>query len=105
MTEDIFRVVTVVDAPEFLELLSSAFQSLKVSGIDWLSTNADLAMVTEYIVNSSAFVLERNGKLISTITVRFPCESSSPPSKYPCVWWLATAPELAGQGIGDQLSV
>ncbi|RZM46920.1 GNAT family N-acetyltransferase, partial [Klebsiella pneumoniae] len=27
MTEDIFRVATVDDAPEFLELLSSAFQS------------------------------------------------------------------------------
>lgn len=72
MTEDIFRVATVDDAPEFLELLSSAFQSVKELGIDWPSTNADLAMVTENIVNSSAFVLERNGKLISTITVRFP---------------------------------
>ncbi|EHL2642873.1 GNAT family N-acetyltransferase, partial [Listeria monocytogenes] len=29
MTEDIFRVATVDDAPEFLELLSSAFQSVK----------------------------------------------------------------------------
>lgn len=86
MTEDIFRVATVDDAPEFLELLSSAFQSVKELGIDWPSTNADLAMVTENIVNSSAFVLERNGKLISTITVRFPWESSSPPSKYPFVW-------------------
>lgn len=74
MTEDIFRVATVDDAPEFLELLSSAFQSVKELGIDWPSTNADLAMVTENIVNSSAFVLERNGKLISTITVRFPWE-------------------------------
>ncbi|EMV0459989.1 GNAT family N-acetyltransferase [Listeria monocytogenes] len=103
MTEDIFRVATVDDAPEFLGLLSSAFQSVKELGIDWPSTNADLAMVTENIVNSSAFVLERNGKLISTITVRFPWESSAPPSKYPFVWWFATAPELAGQGIGDKL--
>ncbi|MBC8824691.1 GNAT family N-acetyltransferase, partial [Escherichia coli] len=51
MTEDIFRVATVDDAPEFLELLSSAFQSVKELGIDWPSTNADLAMVTENIVN------------------------------------------------------
>ena len=60
-------------------------------------------MVTENIENHSAVVLERDGRLLSTITIRFPWESDTPPSKYPFVWWFATLPELKGQGIGSKL--
>ncbi|MFS3915223.1 GNAT family N-acetyltransferase [Bacillus australimaris] len=103
MSRDIFRIATEEDAPAFLELLSSAFKPLGEMGIDWPSTNATLEMVTENITQSVAVVLERDGRLISTITIRFPWESTQPVSGYPFVWWFATAPDLAGQGIGNKL--
>ncbi|TRZ40642.1 GNAT family N-acetyltransferase [Niallia circulans] len=103
MSEDIFRIATKEDAPAFLELLSSAFKSVGELGINWPSTRATLEMVTENIVNSTAVVLERDGRLISTLTIRFPWESTAPVSGYPFVWWFATAPDLSGQGIGNKL--
>ncbi|QXE03260.1 GNAT family N-acetyltransferase [Terribacillus sp. DMT04] len=103
MSKDIFRIATEADAPAFLELLSSAFKPLGEMGIDWPSTRATLEMVTDNIKNSTAVVLERDGRLLSTITIRFPWESTSPVSGYPFVWWFATAPDLAGQGIGNKL--
>ncbi len=103
MSEDIFRLAEKKDAPEFLELLYSAFQPIRNLEIDWPSARADIDMVTENIENHSAVVLERDGRLLSTITIRFPWESDTPPSKYPFVWWFATLPELKGQGIGEIL--
>lgn len=103
MSEDIFRIATEADAPQFLELLSSAFKPVGELGINWPSTNATLEMVTENINKSTAVVMERDGKLIATITIRFPWESTSPVSGYPFVWWFATSPELQGQGIGNKL--
>lgn len=103
MSEDIFRLAEKKDAPEFLELLYSAFQPIRNLEIDWPSARADIDMVTENIENHSAVVLERDGRLLSTITIRFPWESDTPPSKYPFVWWFATLPELKGQGIGSKL--
>lgn len=103
MSKDIFRIAKVEDAPQFLELLSSAFKPVGELGINWPSTNATIEMVTENIKNSTAIVLERDGKLISTITIRFPWESTQPVSGYPFVWWFATAPHLAGQGVGNKL--
>ncbi|KJJ43394.1 acetyltransferase [Bacillus subtilis] len=103
MSEDIFRLATVEDAPELLKLVNSAFQPVRQLDIDWPSTRADIHMVSENIENHSAIVLERDGKLISTITIRFPWESEKPPSKYPFVWWFATLPEYKGRGAGSKL--
>lgn len=103
MTTNIFRLAEVEDAPAFLQLLRDAFEPIRDLGIDWPSANATLELVTENITRSSAFVLERDGEIISTITIRFPWESNNPPSKYPFVWWFATKPELKGQGVGNKL--
>ncbi len=77
MSKDIFRLATVEDAPELLKLVNSAFQPIRRLDIDWPSTRADIHMVSENIENHSAVVLERDGKLISTITIRFPWESET----------------------------
>lgn len=103
MSNDIFRIATKEDAPAFLELMNTAFKPLADMGIDWPSTRATLEMVTENIEKSTAVVLERDGRLISTITIRFPWESTTPVSGYPFVWWFATAPDLSGQGVGNKL--
>ncbi|MGP7817226.1 GNAT family N-acetyltransferase [Niallia sp. 01092] len=103
MSKDIFRIATEEDAPAFFELLSSAFEPIRDLGINWPSANATIETVTENIVKSTAIVLERDGKIISTITIRFPWESTTPVSGYPFVWWFATAPNLKGQGVGNKL--
>ena len=46
MSEDIFRLAEKKDAPEFLELLYSAFQPIRNLEIDWPSARADIDMVT-----------------------------------------------------------
>ncbi len=67
MSEDIFRLAEKKDAPEFLELLYSAFQPIRNLEIDWPSARADIDMVTENIENHSAVVLERDGRLLQPL--------------------------------------
>lgn len=102
MGKDRLRVATIADAPAYLKLIQEAFQEVKDYGIDWPSTNATLESVTENIEKSMALVLERDGRLISTITIKQPWESRTPVSNYPFLWWFATANDYRGQGIGKQ---
>lgn len=100
MGKDRLRIATKEDAPAYLALIQEAFQEVKDYGIDWPSTNATLASVTENIETGITLVLERDGCLISTITIRQPWESETPITNYPFLWWFATANDYRGQGIG-----
>lgn len=102
MGKDRLRIATKADAPAFLELIQQSFQEVKDYGIDWPSTNATLESVIENIETGIALALERDGRLISTITVRQPWEHETPISRYPFLWWFATADDLKGQGIGKK---
>lgn len=103
MSEDIIRVATLEDAEEFLKLMKTAFKPLKDLGIEWPSVNVELEDVQKNISESTAYVLEKNGEIVSTITVRFPWDDEISVSGYPFVWWFATKPEYKGQGLGDKL--
>lgn len=102
MSEGIIRVATKEDAPALLDLIQTAFKEVKEYGIEWPSTNATLEMVTENIERSVALLYEIKGELVSTITIRLPWESETPVSRYPFLWWFATANAYRGQGIGKK---
>lgn len=103
MSNDVIRVATIDDAPEFLKLMKAAFKPLGEMGIEWPSVNVELDDVKQNIIDSTAYVLERDGEILSTITIRFPWDENISISGYPFVWWFATKPEYKGQGLGDQL--
>ncbi|WP_338400244.1 GNAT family N-acetyltransferase [Staphylococcus pseudintermedius] len=48
-------------------------------------------------------MLEVEGKIVSTLSIRFPWEPSQPVSKYPFVWWFATDPDYGGVGYGNEM--
>lgn len=103
MGEEIIRLATLNDVDPFHELIKKSFQSIKDLGITWPSTRADHTMIAENIQNNAAYVLEKDGKLISTITIRFPWEGEEPISQYPFVWWFGTDPAYANKGYGNRL--
>ncbi|WP_020006465.1 GNAT family N-acetyltransferase [Salinicoccus albus] len=103
MSEDTIRVATKNDAEELLELMREAFEPLKNLGIEWPSVYVDLETMTNNIERSTTYVLERDDKIASTITIRFPWEEGMDISGYPFLWWFATKPEYKGQGLGGKL--
>lgn len=103
MSKEIIRIATLDDAEEFLGLMQAAFKPLGELGIEWPSVHATLEDVEKNISRSTAYVLERDGELLSTITIKFPWDEESSVSGYPFVWWFATKPECKGQGLGNKL--
>lgn len=104
MMSDIhIRVANQDDAVEIQQLMYEAFTPLREMGIQWPSVNATVEMVEDNIETGTAFVLENEQEIISTITVRYPWESEDRVSIYPFVWWFATKPSYGGQGMGSRL--
>ncbi|MGS4198809.1 GNAT family N-acetyltransferase [Staphylococcus pseudintermedius] len=103
MSQVNIRMATLDDAEALHKLMHRAFTPLREVGIDWPSVNATLEMIQDNIQNNAAYVLEVEGKIVSTLSIRFPWEPSQPVSKYPFVWWFATDPDYGGVGYGNQM--
>lgn len=103
MSSPQIRMATLQDAPELQKLMHRAFTPLREAGIDWPSVNADLEMIEKNIKYNAAYVLEQDGRLISTLSIRFPWEPKHKVSQFPFVWWFATDPDFGGKGYGNQL--
>lgn len=103
MAQVSIRMATLEDAETLHRLMYRAFTPLRKAGIDWPSVNATLEMIEKNITRNAAYVLEEDGRIISTLSIRFPWEPSRPVSKYPFIWWFATDPDDAGKGYGNQL--
>ncbi|NJH81678.1 GNAT family N-acetyltransferase [Staphylococcus hyicus] len=97
------RMSTLQDAKTLQDLMFRAFTPLREAGIDWPSVHADIDMIEKNIKYNAAYVLEKDGKIVSTLSIRFPWEPKYKVSQFPFIWWFATDPDYGGQGYGDQL--
>lgn len=97
------RLATYGDWDEYLSLIKEAYVPLKELGIDWPSVRVDLDAAKKNLESNSTYVLEKDGEIASTVTIRFPWESAEFDSRYPFIWWFATKPKFKGQGIGRTL--
>ncbi|WP_251517590.1 MULTISPECIES: GNAT family N-acetyltransferase [Staphylococcus] len=103
MSDYNIRIADTSDAEEIQAIMYDAFTPLRDLGIDWPSVNASVSDVKKNIIDNTTFVLEIEGEIISTITVRYPWGGKRRISIYPFVWWFATKPSYDGQGIGSYL--
>lgn len=103
MTERI-RIAKPEEAELLHGLLQRAYAPLIPQGIHFTITRASVADVRATIVNESTFVLESDGQLVATLTVRFPwTESSRQLAPWPFLHWFAVDPAFKGQGYGSRI--
>ncbi|MBC1984260.1 GNAT family N-acetyltransferase [Listeria booriae] len=101
---DVIRLATLDDAAIVHDVSIRGYKPLKDMDIKFVGATADLATVEENIRRNANYVLERDGRIIATVTVAFPWalgERSIQP--YPFIWWFAVDPEFKRQGIGTAL--
>lgn len=98
-------MATLEDADALQTLMYRAFTPLREAGIDWPSVNADIEMIEKNIKYNAAYVLEKDGEIISTLSIRFPWEPKYKVSQFPFIWWFATNPDFEGKGYGKQLMI
>ncbi|WP_285768796.1 GNAT family N-acetyltransferase [Peribacillus sp. SI8-4] len=99
----LIRLATVKDAPEVLSLTLRAYAPIRNLKIKFLAATADLQLVTNNIRRNLTYVLERDGQIVSTVTVRHPWNDPEHFSPYPFIWWFAVDPLFKQKGIGSAL--
>jgi GNAT superfamily N-acetyltransferase len=98
-----FRIATVEDAPVLLDLSLRAYKPIRELGINFAAATADLPLVEKNIRNNMCLVMEADGAILSTISIRMPWGPSPGPYGVPHLWWFASEPDTDRKGIGREM--
>ncbi|NEW05096.1 GNAT family N-acetyltransferase [Paenibacillus sp. SYP-B3998] len=96
---DKYRLATNADAEMMLEVISQAYESIRELGIAFRAASADLDMISENIINSSCYVLEIDGSIVATISLK----NLEEVTDLPFLYWFAVLPSYKNQGVGNRL--
>jgi len=98
-----FRLATLEDAPAVLDLTLRAYKPIREMGINFAAATADLALVERNIKYNMCLLMEEEGRILSTISIRMPWGPQPGPFGLPHFWWFATDPDVGGKGIGRKM--
>ncbi|MDQ0246675.1 GNAT superfamily N-acetyltransferase [Bacillus fengqiuensis] len=96
---EIYRLATLADAEELLDVTLRAYEPIRRLGIKFPAATADIDLVKHNITNHSCYILEYNGSIAATISIRLFEEVTD----LPCVWWFAVDPVYKKQGFGSKI--
>ena len=98
-----YRLAKKQDAPTLQQLLVQAYASNTEVGIHFAAAHADIAMAEKHINNNVCYLLEDEGLLLGTVSLRMPWGPQPGPIGLPHIGWLAVSPTAGKKGIGGQL--
>ncbi|MFB7814134.1 GNAT family N-acetyltransferase [Paenibacillus chitinolyticus] len=96
---EIFRLAGENDTGQLLTLIEGAYQSIRDLNIDFRATRADYDFVRTNSVENACYVLERDGRISATLSVKYMEEVSV----YPFLFMLAVHPAEQSRGVGSRL--
>lgn len=97
------RLAIVKDKEELRELILRAYAPIRELGINFAATTADLELVEKNIKNNMCYVLEEDGRIIGTCSLRMPWGLQPGPCGFPHIYWFAVDPDLKKKGVGSFL--
>lgn len=98
-----FRLATLQDAEEILAVSLRAYEPIRKLGIHFAAATADLTLVQRNIQNNACYVMEEDGQILATVSIRMPWGLQPGPLGYPHIWWFAVEPSLGKKGVGSVL--
>lgn len=67
-----YRLATIEDATEILDLTLRAYAPIRELGIHFAAATADIELVKKNIANNACYVMIRDNKIIATASLRMP---------------------------------
>ncbi|MGK9162634.1 sulfur-containing aminoacid acetyltransferase SnaB [Bacillus subtilis] len=98
-----YRLAVERDAEQLLALTLRAYEPIRKLGIRFAAAHADLDLVLQNIRENACYVMEEDGRIIATITLRMPWGKQPGPYGVPHIWWFAVDPGTGKKGIGTKL--
>lgn len=93
-----YRLATEADADELLSLTLRAYEPIRKLGINFAAATADKELVLNNIQKNACYVLEEDGRILATISLRMPWGPNPGPYGVPHIWWFAVDPETGKKG-------
>ncbi|MEE6273456.1 GNAT family N-acetyltransferase [Georgenia sp. MJ206] len=97
------RTATVRDLDAYAALVSGAYADIRELGINFAAAHADRDQIEQHLSDNVAYVLEDDGELLATVSVRYPWGPNPGPYGLPHLGWIATAPAHKRQGHAQHL--
>ncbi|OMI24943.1 GNAT family N-acetyltransferase [Bacillus haynesii] len=98
-----YRMADESDAKELLALTERAYEQIRRLGIHFAAAHADLDLVLNNIRKNACYVMEEDGRVIATISIRMPWGQQPGPYGVPHIWWFAVDPASGKKGVGSEL--
>lgn len=99
----LFRQATLADEEAYLALALAAYAPTRDLGLKFDAAYADIAMVRRHIQRNGVYVMEMDGRLVSSFSIRYPWGPEPGPFGLPHLGWFATDPAYKRQGLGKQM--
>ncbi len=99
----VFRQLTPDDNHAYLELMLAAYAPIKALGIHFDAATADLARVTRHLAEHNVYALLVDGKMVSSVTLRYPWGPLPGPFGLPHIGWFGAHPDYNGHGYGKKI--
>ncbi|MEY9093695.1 GNAT family N-acetyltransferase [Paenibacillus sp. RC84] len=96
---DIFRLAEESDTGQLLTLIEGAYRAIRDLNIDFRATRADYEFVRTNMEENACYVLERDGRISATLSLKYMEEVSV----YPFLFMFAVHPAEQSQGVGSRL--
>jgi GNAT superfamily N-acetyltransferase len=98
-----FRLIDERDLVAYQVLIHRAYAPIRELGIHFLAADADLALIRQHVADHAVYVLEMDGVMAATATIRFPWSSEPGPYGLPHLGWFATDPAYARRGLARKI--
>ncbi|GGI43708.1 N-acetyltransferase [Paenibacillus marchantiophytorum] len=96
---EVYRLATIDDAEEQFQVIHRAYASIRELGITFLAANADIDLIKDNLLNNTNYVLEIDGSIAATLSLKNLPELT----ELPFLYWFAVSPAYKNQGIGNRL--
>jgi GNAT superfamily N-acetyltransferase len=103
MSNITIRAVDINEKEAYRTLIHSAYEANEELGIHFAAYNADMSVISSHILSNGVYAAQKDNKLVSTISIRFPWGDNPSPYNLPHIGWFATDPFYQKQGLGDIL--
>jgi S-(2-succino)cysteine N-acetyltransferase len=98
-----FRLMAHNDIPAYQTLLHRAYHATTKLGIHFAASTANQSQIAEHLESNAVYLFEKEGQLLSTLSIRFPWGNNPGPYGLPHLGWFATDPQYKGKGYGNTL--
>ena len=100
---EVFRPLAEKDIETFQRFLTAAYADDLQYGIRFQAAFATVEDIKKHLAGNPCYILERDGEIISSCSLRMPWGPNPGPDVFPHLGWVSTHPRYKQQGFSSRM--